>query len=68
MPEEARRDWYAMVLGGSHRAQGMMGFGVTQRFPEIDDLSVADADDIRAYFIEKSWEVYNAQKQPRGAP
>jgi PQQ-dependent dehydrogenase (methanol/ethanol family) len=68
MPEEAHRDWYGIVLGGSHRAQGMMGFGVTQSFPEMDALSVADADDIHAYLIEKSWEAYNAQKHQQGAP
>jgi len=61
MPEEAHRDWYAIVLGGSHRTQGMMGFGVPLQFPEMDALTVSDADDIHAYVIAQSWEAYNAQ-------
>jgi quinohemoprotein ethanol dehydrogenase len=63
MPEEAHRDWYGIVLGGSHRPQGMMGFGVQQWFPEMDALTASDADDIHAYVIEKSWEAYNAQRR-----
>lgn len=62
MPPEAHRDWYAIVLGGSHRAQGMMGFGAPQQFPELSALTPADADDIHAYLIEKSWEAYNARR------
>jgi hypothetical protein len=68
MPEEAHRDWYAIVLGGSHRAQGMMGFGVKQSFAETDALTVSDANDIHAYIIEKSWEAYNAQRGKEVAP
>jgi quinohemoprotein ethanol dehydrogenase len=68
MPEEAHRDWYAIVLGGSHRAQGMLGFGAEQPFPETAALSVSDADDLHAYIIEKSWEAYNAQKSKRVTP
>jgi hypothetical protein len=65
MPEEAHRDWYGIVLGGSHRAQGMMGFGATQSFPEMDALSVSDADDIHAYVIEQSWKAYSAQERAK---
>jgi quinohemoprotein ethanol dehydrogenase len=67
MPEQAHRDWYGIVLGGSHRAQGMMGFGVPLHFPEMDALTVSDADDIHAYVIEQSWEAYNAQRK-QGRP
>jgi quinohemoprotein ethanol dehydrogenase len=68
MPEEAHRDWCAIVLGGSHQAQGMMGFGVKQSFPETDALTVSDANDIHAYIIEKSWEAYNAQQGKEVTP
>lgn len=68
MPEEAHRDWYAIVLGGSHRVQGMMGFGVAQRFPEIDALTLSDAEDIHAFVIQKSWDAYSAQKNKQDSP
>jgi cytochrome c len=47
----------------------MMGFGVQQSFPEMDALTVSDADDIHAYLIDKSWTAYNAQeRKQQGKP
>jgi len=54
MPPEAHRDWYAIVLGGSHRQQGMMSFGVPSKVPAMSALSAAEADDIHAYVIDRA--------------
>ncbi len=62
MPAEAHRDWYAIVLGGSHREQGMMPFGVASKVPAMPALSAAEADDIHAYVIDRAWAAYNAQE------
>jgi quinohemoprotein ethanol dehydrogenase len=62
MPADAHRDWYAIVLGGSHREQGMMPFGVPSKVPVRSALSPAEADDIHAYVIDREWAAY-AQEQ-----
>ena len=61
MPSDAHRDWYAIVLAGSHRQQGMMPFGVPSSVPAMPALSVAEADDIHAYVIDRAWAAYVAQ-------
>jgi len=61
MPPEAHRDWYAIVLGGSHRQQGMMAFGVPSQVPVMAALSTAEADDIHAYVIDRAWAAYRRQ-------
>jgi quinohemoprotein ethanol dehydrogenase len=53
MPREAHEQWYAIVLGGSHRPEGMMPFA--------GKLSVSQADDIHAYVIDRAWAAYKAQ-------
>ena len=55
MPPEAHRDWYAIVLGGSHRQQGMMPFGIPSKVPAMPALGVEEADDIHAYVIDRAW-------------
>ena len=67
MPPEAYRDWYAIVLGGSHRAQGMLAFGEPHDVPKMDALTPQDADDILAFVIDRAWAAYNAQEH-RVAP
>ena len=62
MPPEAHRDWYAIVLGGSHQQQGMMPFGVPSKVPAMSALSPADADDIHAYVIDRAWAAYDEQQ------
>ena len=62
MPEQAHRDWYAIVLGGSHKSQGMLAFGMPQHYPEIEPLTPAQADDIHAYVIDQSWQAYEASQ------
>jgi mono/diheme cytochrome c family protein len=53
MPREAHEQWYAIVLGGSHRTQGMMPFA--------GKLTVSQANDIHAYVIDRAWAAYHAQ-------
>jgi hypothetical protein len=62
MPAGAHRDWYAIVLGGSHREQGVLPFGVPHAVPAMVALSVQDADDIHAYMIDRAWAAYRAQQ------
>jgi quinohemoprotein ethanol dehydrogenase len=61
MPPEAHRDWYAIVLGGSHRQQGMMPFGVPSKVPAMSALSAVEADDIHAYVIDRAWAAHRQQ-------
>ena len=61
MPAEAHRDWYAIVIGGSHREQGMLPFGVAHAVPAMAALNIQDADDIHAYVIDRAWAAYRAQ-------
>ena len=67
MPKSAHQQWYAIVLGGSHQAQGMMGFGIAHPFVETKPLTTAEADDIHAYVIAESWKAYRAQETSRSA-
>ncbi len=53
MPAEAHEQWYAIVLGGSHRTQGMMPFA--------GKMTASQADDIHAYVIDRAWAAYKGQ-------
>lgn len=61
MPPEAHRDWNAIVLGGSHRAQGMLPFGVDIAVPATPALTAAESDDLHAYVIDRAWAAYEEQ-------
>ena len=67
MPPDAHRDWHAIVLGGSHRAQGMMPFGVPAAVPAMPALTASEADDIHAYVIDRAWAAYDQQQRERKA-
>jgi len=64
MPAEAHKNWYAIVLGGSHWKKGMPGFADPPKFafPNMR-MTAADADAIHAYVIDGAWKLYNAEKQ-----
>jgi len=62
MPPDAHRDWYGIVLGGSHREQGMLAFGVPMQIPAIPALTQGEADDIHAYVIDRQWAAYHEQR------
>jgi quinohemoprotein ethanol dehydrogenase len=63
MPADAHRDWYAIVLGGSHREEGMMPFGVPSKVPVRSALSPAEADDIHAYVIDREWAAFEQERR-----
>jgi quinohemoprotein ethanol dehydrogenase len=60
-PPDVHRDWYAIVLGGSHRDQGMLSFASPIAFPETPGMKPEQADDIHAYVIDHAWAAYEAQ-------
>lgn len=62
MPLEAHRDWYAIVLGGSHQQQGMMPFGASSRTLRVIGLTPAEADAIHAYVIDRAQAAYEQQR------
>lgn len=62
LPAESHRVWYATVLGGSHRKNGMPGFGDPPGYPlGKQKMSVQDADAIHAYIVDLSWKAYNKE-------
>jgi quinohemoprotein ethanol dehydrogenase len=64
MPPEAHRDWYQIVLGGSHWDKGMPGFADPPKFAfPHDKMTVADADAIHAYVIDGAWKAYKAEHE-----
>jgi quinohemoprotein ethanol dehydrogenase len=62
MPPEAHRDWYDVVLGGSHWDKGMPGFADPPKFafPHVK-MTVQDADAIHAYVIAQAWKAYKGE-------
>jgi len=62
MPAEVHRDWYAIVLGGSHSKQGMLSFASARAIPPTPAMTEAQADDIHAYVIDRAWAAYNTQR------
>jgi quinohemoprotein ethanol dehydrogenase len=62
-PAEVHQQWDAIVLGGSHREQGMMAFGVAQQYPDISALTGEQASAIHAYVIDQSWKAYDEQNK-----
>ncbi len=63
MPADGHRDWYTIVLGGSHWDKGMPGFADPPKFafPHAK-MTVQDADAIHAYVIAQSWKAYRGEQ------
>ena len=63
-PADVHKDWYGIVLGGSHWEQGMPGFADPPKFafPHMK-MTVKDADAIHAYVIDGAWKAYRAQQE-----
>ena len=68
MPPEAHRDWYAIVLGGSHQQQGMMPFGTSSTALRVTGLTPAEADAIHAYVIDRAQAAYELQRSASTKP
>lgn len=65
-PPRVHKEWHAIVLAGTHRDAGMLGFGVDLQFPNIKKLTVQEDDAIHAYVIDGSWKAYNQQQNASG--
>ena len=67
-PPDVHRDWYAILLGGSHREQGMLSFAKPITFPQTPAMTPAQAEDIHAYVIDRAWAAYDSQHGAARAP
>lgn len=64
MPVESHKQWYEIVLAGSHRKYGMPGFGTPPGFPILTrKMTKEEADAIHAYVIDLSWKAYNEDQK-----
>jgi quinohemoprotein ethanol dehydrogenase len=61
-PPEVHKDWYGIVLGGSHWSKGMPGLADPPKFafPKAH-MTVAEADAVHAYVIDQAWKAYKAE-------
>jgi quinohemoprotein ethanol dehydrogenase len=62
-PPEVHRDWYGIVLAGTHWDKGMPGFADPPKFafPNLK-MTVEDADAIHVYVIDQAWKAYNKEQ------
>jgi quinohemoprotein ethanol dehydrogenase len=62
-PPDVHRDWYGIVLGGSHWDKGMPGFADPPKFAFPNaKMTVQEADAIHAYVIAQSWKAYKGEQ------
>lgn len=67
-PPEVHRDWYAIVLGGSHWDQGMPGFANPPKFAFAHmKMTVAEADALHAFVIDGAWKAYREEQAQKSA-
>ena len=64
MPADVHRQWDAIVLGGTHAKEGMLGFGIKElQHPPVSKLSVEQSHAIHAYVIDETWRAFKAQHE-----
>lgn len=70
MPASVHRQFFAIVLAGTHRQHGMPCFGCGAGFPFAHTrLTARQAAAIHDYIVDQSWKAYAAQQRAaRGAP
>jgi len=63
-PPEVHKDWYGIVLGGSHWSKGMPGLADPPKFafPQAH-MTVAEADAVHAYVIDQAWKAYKNEQE-----
>jgi quinohemoprotein ethanol dehydrogenase len=63
-PADVHKDWYQIVLGGSHWEKGMPGLSDPPKFafPKAH-MTVAQADAVHAYVIDQAWKAYKREQQ-----
>lgn len=68
MPESVHKEWYPIVLAGTHAKQGMLAFGVKDLdHPPVSKLTAKEADQIHAFIIDEEWKAYNRQEAAQKA-
>jgi len=62
-PPEVHKDWYTIVLGGSHWPKGMPGLADPPKFafPKAH-MTVAEADAVHAYVLSQAWKAYRGEQ------
>jgi quinohemoprotein ethanol dehydrogenase len=62
-PPEVHKDWYQVVMGGTHWSKGMPGLADPPKFAFPNaHMTVADADAIHAYVISQAWKAYKGEQ------
>ena len=63
-PPEVHKDWYTIVMGGSHWPKGMPGLADPPKFafPKAH-MTVAEADAVHAYVISQAWKAYRGEHE-----
>ncbi len=63
-PPEVHKDWYTIVMGGTHWEKGMPGLANPPKFAFPNaHMTVADADAIHAYVISQAWKAYKGEQE-----
>jgi mono/diheme cytochrome c family protein len=69
MPAEVHGQFLGIVLGGSHRENGMPGFASGAGWPLVETkMTVEEANAVHAYIIDLSWKAYNAEQRAKSKP
>jgi quinohemoprotein ethanol dehydrogenase len=62
-PPEVHKDWYQIVMGGTHWSKGMPGLADPPKFAFPNKhLTVQEADAIHAYVIAQAWKAYKGEQ------
>jgi quinohemoprotein ethanol dehydrogenase len=62
-PPEVHRQWYAVVLAGTHWDKGMPGFADPPKFAFPHQwMTTEDADAVHAYVIDQAWKAYKGEQ------
>jgi quinohemoprotein ethanol dehydrogenase len=63
MPADVHSQFLGIVVGGSHRENGMPGFGTGAGWPLVETkMTVEEANAVHAYIIDLQWKAYNAEQ------
>ena len=63
-PPEVHKQWYAIVLAGTHWDKGMPGFANPPKFAFPNSkMTTKEADAVHAYVIDQAWKAYNGEQQ-----
>ena len=62
-PPDVHKDWYQIVMGGTHWSKGMPGLADPPKFAFPNaHLTVSDADAIHVYVIDQAWKAYRGEQ------